>query len=73
MDYEKMFQYCERMYNYYEEMNDNKKYKKRMDFYMININFMCAELMGFFDIEKANFQLYYDKMKYYLNKNENNQ
>ena len=73
MEYEKMFQYCERMYNYYEKMNDNKKYKKRMDFYMININFMCAELMGFFDLEKANFQFYFDKMKFYLNKNENNQ
>ena len=47
--------------------------KKRMDFYMVNINFMCAELMGFFDLEKANFQFYFDKMKCYLYKNEKNQ
>ena len=73
MEYEKMFQHCEKLYNYYEKKNDNKRYKKRMDFYMVNINFMCAELMGFFDLEKANFQFYFDKMKCYLNKNEKNQ
>ena len=73
MEYEKMFQHCEKLYNYYEKKNDNKRYKKRMDFYMVNINFMCAELMGFFDLEKANFQFYFDKMKYYLYKNEKNQ
>ena len=73
MEYEKMFQYCEKMYNYYEKLNDNKKYKKRMDFYMVNINFMCAELMQFYDLEKANFQFYFDKMKFYLDKNEKKQ
>ena len=73
MDYEKMFQHCEKMYNYYEKKNDNKKYKKRMEYYIININFFCAELMGFFDMEKANFKFYFDKMKYYLDLNEKNQ
>jgi len=73
IDYEKGFQHCEKMYNYYESLKDNKKYKKRMDYYIVNINFFCAELMGFFDLEKANFQFYFDKMKYYLNLNEKNQ
>lgn len=45
----------------------DKKNKKRIDNDMIKINFFCAELMWFFDIEKQNFQLYLDKMKYYLN------
>ena len=44
-----------------------------MDYYMVNINFFCAELMGFFDLEKANFKFYFDKMKYYLELNDNNQ
>ena len=73
MDYEKMFQHCEKIYNYYEKMKDNKKYKQRMEYYIVNINFFCAELMGFFDLEKASFKFYFDKMKYYLNLNENNQ
>ena len=73
MEYEKMFQHCEKMYNYYFKSKDNKKYKKRMDYYMVKINFFCAELMGFFDMEKQNFQFYLDKMKYYLNLNEKNQ
>ena len=73
MDYEKMFKYCEKMYNYYEKMNDNKNYKKRMEYYIININFFCAELMGFYDMEKASFKFYFDKMKYYLNLNEKHQ
>ena len=70
MEYEKMFQHCEKMYNYYEKMKDNQKYKKRMEYYIVNINFFCAELMEFFDLEKANFKFYLDKMKYYLNINE---
>ena len=73
MEYEKMFQHCEKMYNYYESMKDKKNYKKRMEYYIVNINFFCAELMEFFDLEKANFKFYFDKMKYYLNLNENNQ
>ena len=73
MEYEKMFQHCEKMYNYYEKLKDNVKYKKRMDYYIVNINFFCAELMGFFDLEKTNFQFYLDKMKYYLDLNEKNQ
>ena len=73
MDYEKGFQHCEKMYNYYEGLKDNEKYKKRLDYYIININFFCAELMGFFDLEKTSFQFYFDKMKYYLNLNEKNQ
>ena len=73
MEYEKMFQHCEKIYNYYAKMKDNKKYKKRMEYYMVNINFFCAELMGFFDLEKASFKFYFDKMKYYLELNENNQ
>ena len=73
MEYEKMFQHCEKLYNYYLSMKDNKKYKKRMDYYMVNINFFCAELMGFFDLEKASFKYYFDKMKHYLELNENNQ
>ena len=73
MEYEKMFQHCEKLYNYYANMKNNKEYKKRMDYYMVNINFFCAELMGFFDLEKANFKYYFDKMKYYLELNENNQ
>jgi len=73
MDYEKMFQHCEKIYNYYEKMKDNKKYKQRMEYYIVNINFFCAELMGFFDLEKASFKFYFDKMKYYLNLNETNQ
>jgi hypothetical protein len=73
MDYEKGFQHCEKMYNYYEGLKNNEKYKKRLDYYIININFFCAELMGFFDLEKTSFQFYFDKMKYYLNLNEKNQ
>jgi len=73
MDYEKGFQHCEKMYNYYEGLKDNEKYKKRLEYYIININFFCAELMGFFDLEKTSFQFYFDKMKYYLNLNEKNQ
>ena len=73
MEYEKMFQHCEKLYNHYANMKDNKKYKKRMDYYMVNINFFCAELMGFFDLEKASFKFYFDKMKHYLELNENNQ
>jgi hypothetical protein len=73
MNYEKMFQHCEKVYNYYVGLKDNKKYKKRMDFYIININFFCAELMRFFDLERTNFQFYYDKMRYYLDLNEKNQ
>ena len=73
IDYEKGFQHCEKMYNYYEGLKNNEKNKKRMDYYIININFFCAELMGFFDLEKTSFQFYFDKMKYYLNLNEKNQ
>ena len=73
MDYEKGFQHCEKMYNYYDGLKDNEKYKKRLNYYIININFFCAELMGFFDLEKTSFQFYFDKMKYYLNLNEKNQ
>ena len=72
MDYEKMFQHCEKVYNHYIKLKDAKKYKKRMDFYIININFFCAELMRFFDLEKTNFQFYYNKMRYYLDLNEKN-
>ena len=47
--------------------------KDRMDFYIIAINFLGAELMTFFDKEKANFNFYYDKVKFILNENEKNQ
>ena len=72
IEYEKMFQHCEKMYNYYKNKNDKKQYKKRIDYYIINIHFFCAELLAFFDLEKTNFQFYFDKMKYYLNLNEEN-
>ena len=73
MDYEKLFNHCEKIYNYYLKKNDNKKYKKRMEYYIINITFFCAELIRFFDLEKSNYHKYFDKMKYYLNLNEKNQ
>jgi hypothetical protein len=75
IDYEKLFQFSEKVYNYYNELNekDKKKYKDRMDFYIIAINFLGAELMTFFDKEKANFNFYYDKVKSILNENEKNQ
>ena len=73
MDYEKMFNHCEEIYNYYLKKNDNKKYKKRMEYYIVNITFFCAELIRFYDLEKSNYHKYFDKMKYYLNLNEKNQ
>ena len=72
IDYEKLFQFCEKVYNYYKGLKDKEKekYKDRIEFYLVRINSLCAELMTFYDKEKANFQFYLDKIKFYLNSNE---
>ena len=72
IDYEKMFQHCEKIYHYYYNLHDIKKYKKRMDFYFTNINYLCVDLVSFYNSETINLQFYLDKIKYYCSLNEKN-
>ena len=74
IDYEKLFQYCENNFNHYNNLpkEEKEKYKDRLEYYLFVINFLGAELMGFFDKEKENFIFYYNKIKYILNENEKN-
>ena len=67
-----MFQHCEKIYHYYYNLHDIKKYKKRMDFYFTNINYLCVDLVSFYNSEKINLQFYIDKIKYYCSLNEKN-
>ena len=72
--YEKLFQFCEKNFNYYNKLTlkEKEKYKDRIEFYLVTINFLGAELMAFYDKEKTNFNFYYDKIKSILNANEKN-
>ena len=72
IDYEKLFQFCEKNFEHYNNLEgkEKEKYKDRIEFYLVRINSLCAELMTFYDKEKANFQFYLDKIKFYLNSNE---
>ena len=75
IDYEKLFQFCEKNFNHYNNLDDKEKekFKDRIQFYLIVINFLAAELMAFYDKEKTNFNFYYNKIKSILNENEKNQ
>ena len=75
IDYEKLFQFCEKNFNHYNNLDDKEKekFKERIQFYLIVINFLAAELMAFYDKEKTNFNFYYNKIKSILNENEKNQ
>ena len=75
IDYEKLFQFCEKNFEHYNnlESKEKEKYKDRIQFYLIVINFLAAELMAFYDKEKTNFNYYYNKIKSILNENEKNQ
>ena len=75
IDFEKLFQFCEKGFNYYNKLtkSEKEKYKDRIEFYLIGINFLGAELMAFYDKEKTNFNFYYDKIKNILSENEKNQ
>ena len=75
IDYEKLFQFCEKNFEYYNNLEgkEKEKYKDRIQFYLIVINFLAAELMAFYDKEKTNFNYYYNKIKSILNENEKNQ
>ena len=75
IDYEKLFQFCEKNFEHYNNLEgkEKEKYKDRIQFYLIVINFLAAELMAFYDKEKTNFNYYYNKIKSILNENEKNQ
>ena len=57
IDYEKLFQFCEKNFEHYNNLEgkEKEKYKDRIQFYLIVINFLAAELMAFYDKEKTNF------------------
>ena len=75
IDYEKLFQFCEKNFEHYNNLEgkEKEKYKDRIQFYLIVINFLAAELMAFYDKEKTNFNYYYNKIKSILYENEKNQ
>ena len=75
IDYDKLFQFCEKNFNHYNNLTDKEKekYKDRIEFYLVIINYLGAELMAFYDNEKTNFNFYYNKVKSILNANEKNQ
>ena len=60
IDYEKLFQFCEKNFEHYNNLEgkEKEKYKDRIQFYLIVINFLAAELMAFYDKEKTNFNYY---------------
>ena len=64
--------YCEKNYKFYKEKveNKDKEITKRMEFYMVNLNFLCSELIGFYDADPEKMNVYITKMKYYLALNE---
>ena len=71
-EYDKLVEYCEKNFNFYKEKKEDKDKQiiNRMDFYMININFLCSELIGFYDTNPKKIKDYIAKMKYYLSLNE---
>lgn len=74
IDYEKLFQFCEKIFYHYNNLpsEEKQKFKDRIQFHLVAINFLAAELMAFYDKEKVNFKFYYDKIKSILNANEKN-
>ena len=71
-EYDKLVEYCEKNYKFYKEKveNKDKEITKRMEFYMVNLNFLCSELIGFYDADPEKMNVYITKMKYYLALNE---
>ena len=75
IDNEKLFQFSEKAFNYYNNLKNEEKEKFQdiKEFYLIAVNLIGAELMAFYDKDKTNFNYYYDKIKSILGENEKNQ
>ena len=75
IDNEKLFQFSEKAFNYYNNLKsgEKEKFQEIREFYLIAVNLIGAELMAFYDKDKANFNYYYDKIKFILSENEKNQ
>lgn len=75
IDNEKLFQFSEKCFNYYNNLKngEKEKFQEIREFYLIAVNLIGAELMAFYDKDKTNFNYYYDKIKFILSENEKNQ
>lgn len=75
IDNEKLFQFSEKAFFYYNNLkkDEKEKFQEIREFYLIAVNLIGAELMAFYDKDKTNFNYYYDKIKFILSENEKNQ
>ena len=75
IDNEKLFQFSEKAFFYYNNLkkDEKEKFQEIKEFYLIAVNLIGAELMAFYDKDKTNFNYYYDKIKFILSENEKNQ
>ena len=75
INYEKLFQFCEKNFYHYNNLPNKgkEKYKDRIQFHIVALNFLGAELMALYDKEKVNFNFYYNKIKAILEAEEKNQ
>lgn len=70
-EYDKLIEYNEKLFKYYLEKKNDNQAKKRLEFFLVNINFFCSELMGIDDAKDKDTSIYLKKMKDYLIMNEN--
>ena len=65
-DYKLYIQYYEELYNYYKDLKE-EKYQTRIQNFLSNIHFFCAEILSFSGLSEKETELYKSKVKKYIN------
>lgn len=68
-EYDKLIEYNEKLFNYYYDKEKDNFTKKRLEFFLVNINFFCSEMMG--EAKEKDATFYLNKMREYLIKGNN--
>ena len=65
-EYDRLISYCEALFEYNKDSTGEDN-MRRIRFFINNISFLCAEIMGIKDSKSLGFDEYLQKMKKYLN------